>query len=155
MTLKRGRTGKPFHLIASNPVFKAFARNPMPVGLQITQAIDARESYTNVRSGKSNDDDRQVLVGLANVVMVLAEKHCEPEDLAVAQAAQMALLRADGRVLQGKAWGFDYPGWVEVLAAIEMFEDMVATMGQGDVADALLTVLRRNASGHLHKVELV
>jgi len=37
---------------------------------------------------------------------------------------------------------------------MDLFEDMVATLGQGAVADALLTVLERAAKGQVHRVEL-
>jgi hypothetical protein len=66
----------------------------------------------------------------------------------------MALLRADGRAMQGKTWNFDGEGRAAILAAMDLFEDMVATLGQGAVADALLTVLERAAKGQVHRVEL-
>lgn len=145
---------KPFHLIARNPVFQAFARRPMPKDLQLTQAIDARQAYTAVISGKFTQDDRETLAGVVNCVMVLAEKHCEEVDRQTAEDSHMAMLRADGRVLEGKAWNFDGEGRTAMLAALELFEDMVGQLGQGAVADAILTVIERRASGQVHSVEL-
>jgi hypothetical protein len=145
---------KPLRLIARNPVYQAFAKNPMPQSLQATQSIDVRLSYANAISGDATKDDREALAGMANVIMVLAEKHCAPGDLEAAQAAQMALLRADGRAMQGKTWNFDGEGRTAIQTAMGMFEDMVATLGQGAVTDALLTVLERAAKGQVHKVEL-
>ena len=145
---------KPLRLIARNPVYQAFARKPMPQSLQATQSIDVRLSYAKAISGDADKNDREALAGMANVIMVLAEKHCVPADLEAAQAAQMALLRADGRAMQGKTWNFDGEGRAAILAAMDLFEDMVATLGQGAVADALLTVLERAAKGQVHRVEL-
>jgi hypothetical protein len=145
---------KPLRLIARNPVYQAFAKKPMPQSLQATQAIDVRLSYANAISGDATRDDREALAGMANVIMVLAEKHCIAADLEAAQAAQMALLRADGRAMQGKTWNFDGDGRAALLDAMDLFEDMVARMGYGAVTEALVTVLERAAKGQVHRVEL-
>lgn len=144
---------KPLRLIARNPVYQAFARKPMPKKLQLTQALDVRLSYSNAIQGEATRDDRETLAGMANCIMVLAEKHCIAVDLEAAQAAQMALLRADARAMQGKTWNFDGEGRTALLAAMELFEDMVATMGNGAVTEALLTVMERTAAGQVHRVE--
>lgn len=145
---------KPFHLIARNPVFQAFARKPMPKSLQATQCIDARMAYTAVINGDGTPSDRETLAGVVNCVLVLAEKHCSPEDLEAAEQSHMAMMRADGRALEGKAWNFDGTGRTAMLAALEMFEDMAARMGQGAIADALLTVMDRMAAGQVHRVSI-
>lgn len=145
---------KPFHLIARNPVFQAFARKPMAKELQSTQCIDARLAYSSIVNGECTVDDRETLAGVVNCVAVLAEKHCGTEDKELAVQAHWAMMRADGRALEGKAWNFDGPGRVAMLTALELFEDMASRMGQGAVADALLTVMERVAGGHVHKVEM-
>lgn len=145
---------KPLRLIARNPVYQAFARKPMPVSLQRTQSIDVRLSYQNAIEGRANRDDREALAGMTNCIMVLAEKHCDAVDLADAQAAQMALLRADARAMQGKAWNFDGEGRQAILRAMDMFDELVALLGQGDVSDALVTVMERTAAGQVHRVEV-
>lgn len=145
---------KPLRLIARNPVYQAFAKKPMDASLQATQSIDVRLSYAKAISGDADQNDREALAGMANVIMVLAEKHCVPADLEVAQAAQMALLRADGRAMQGKTWNFDGEGRTAIQTAMDLFEDMVANLGQGAVTEALLTVLERAARGQVHRVEL-
>jgi len=65
----------------------------------------------------------------------------------------MAILRADGRAMQGKVWNFDGPGRLAMLDAMDLFEDMVARLGQGAVTEALLTVMERTAAGQVHRVE--
>ena len=145
---------KPLRLIAKNPVYQAFARKPMPKSLQATQAIDVRLSYANAISGDASHADREALAGMTNVIMVLAEKHCIPADLEAAQAAQMAILRADGRAKQGKSWNFDGEGRAAILTGMDLFEDMVTRLGQGAVSLALVTVLDRRDRGQVHSVEL-
>lgn len=146
---------KPIRLIARNPVYQAFAKAPMPKSLQITQSIDARLSYANTVNGQADRGDRKTLAGVANCVMVLAEKYCIPADLAVAQQAQMALLRNDARVMEGgKTWQFDTDGQTAMLAAIELFEDMAERFSHGMVCEALVTVMERAATGQVHKVEV-
>lgn len=145
---------KPLRLIAKNPVYQAFARKPMDPSLQATQSIDVRLSYAKAISGDADRNDREALAGMANCVMVLAEKHCIAADLEAAQAAQMALLRADSRALQGKTWNFDGEGRAAIQTAMDLFEDMVGQLGHGAVTVALLTVLERQARGQVHRVEL-
>jgi len=119
-----------------------------------TQCIDASAAFFAITQGKGTRHDRETMAGVANSVMVLAEKHCEAVDLEAAQAAQMACLRADARAMQGKAWNFDGEGRTAMLAAIELFEDMVKHIGQGAVTEALVTVLERAAQGRVHRIEL-
>jgi hypothetical protein len=126
----------------------------MPQSLQSTQALDARLSYSNTIQGNADRNDRETLAGVTNCIMVLAEKHCVQEDLVAAQEAQMAILRADGRALQGKTWNFDGPGRLAMLDAMDLFEDMVKRIGQGAVTEALLTVMERTAAGQVHRVEV-
>jgi hypothetical protein len=143
---------KPFHLIARNPVFQAFSRRPMSKELQATQCIDARMAYTAIVNGAGTSDDRETLAGVVNCVAILAEKHCSPADIEIAEQSHWAMMRADGRALEGKAWNFDGTGRTAMLAALELFEDMAARMGQGAIADALLTVIERVAKGQVHGV---
>ena len=108
----------------------------------------------NAIQGDATQADREALAGMANVIMVVAEKHCTPGDLDAAQAAQMALMRADGRALQGKTWNFDSEGRAAVVAAMDMFEDIVARLGYGIITEALVTVLERKERGQVHRVEV-
>lgn len=146
---------KPLAQIVRNPVYQAFAAKPMPASLQATQAIDARMAFDAACAGQATRNDRETLAGVANAVMVLAEKHCGQADLDAAQAAQMALLRADARVIDGaQSWNFDGEGRQAMLVALDAFEQMVAQIGFGAVSEALLTVLERSARGQVHRVEV-
>lgn len=91
---------------------------------------------------------------MTNVHMILCEKHCSPSDLADALTAQEALLRADGRVLQGKRWNFDGEGRAAMLTAIHAHQQLIAQLGQAAITDALLTMRERRARGQVHRVEL-
>ncbi len=143
-------------LLARNPVFKAFAANThMAQPQQTNLALDARQAFDSVEHGQGTEYHRDILAGTANVVMVLAEKHCSAEDLAAAQAAQCALLRADCRQLTGKRWNFDGEGRMAILRMMDAHEQMLATFGPAELADALITVLERRARGQVHRVEKV
>ena len=64
-------------LLARNPVFKAFAANThMAQPQQTNLALDARQAFDSVEHGQGTEYHRDILAGTANVVMVLAEKHC-------------------------------------------------------------------------------
>jgi hypothetical protein len=121
---------------------------------QTDLALAARMAFESVQRGTADNADRDTLVCMVNVSMVLAGKHCGADDLADQLAAQDALLRADGRVLQGKRWNFDGEGRLAILRAIDAHEQQIALLGQGLVTDALLTVMDLRAAGHVHKVEL-
>ncbi len=144
---------KPTALIARNPVYQAFARKPMPASLQCTQAIDARLAYEAVIHGSATTDDYQTLGSLANLITVLAEEHCTPDDLATAHDTQKAILAAQARWLDGKAWNFDSAGRRAMVAGFDMFEDMAARIGQGAVTLALIKIINREKRGQVHRME--
>lgn len=143
-------------LLARNPVFKAFAANTrMAQPQQTNLALDARQAFDSVEHGQGTDYHRDILAGTANVVMVLAEKHCAQADLDAAIAAQAALLRADCRQLTGKRWNFDGEGRIAILRMLDAHEQMLAAFGQAALTDALLTVMERRARGQVHRIEKV
>jgi hypothetical protein len=146
------RSNKSTALLARNPVFRAVGRKPMEASRQTDLALAARMAFESVQRGTANDADRDTLVCLVNVAMVLANKHLSAADLDDQLAAQDALLRADGRALTGKAWNFDGEGRRAMLVAIDAHEQQIALLGQALVTDALLTVMDMRAKGHVHQV---
>ena len=144
--------GKPPGQLYRNPVFKAFMPKQMRQAQQVNLSLDAREAFEAVQTGKATKDDREMLAGVVNVVMVLAEMHCAQADLDTAIAAQEALLRADVRAAEGKRWNFDGPGRAAVVHMLDAHEQMLAIFGHAALTDALLTVLARQASGQVHRV---
>ena len=146
------RSNKSTALLARNPVFRAVGRKPMEASRQTDLALAARMAFESVQRGTANDADRDTLVCMVNVAMVLANKHLSAADLDDQLAAQDALLRADGRALTGKAWNFDGEGRRAMLVAIDAHEQQIALLGQAYVTDALLTVMDMRAKGHVHQV---
>lgn len=140
-------------LLARNPVFRAVGRKPMEATRQTDLALAARMAFESVQRGTANVADRDTLVCMVNVAMVLASKHLSTADLDDQLAAQDALLRADGRALTGKAWNFDGEGRRAMLTAIDAHEQQIAQLGQAYVTDALLTVMDMRAKGHVHQVK--
>jgi len=140
-------------MLARNPVFRAVGRKPMEASRQTDLALAARMAFESVQRGTANDADRDTLVCMVNVAMVLASKHLSAADLDDQLAAQDALLRADGRALTGKAWNFDGEGRMAMLVAIDAHEQQIALLGQALVTDALLTVMDMRANGHVHQVK--
>lgn len=147
------RSNKNTAMLARNPVFRAVGRRPMEASRQTDLALAARMAFESVQRGTANDADRDTLVCLVNVAMVLASKHLSAADLDDQLAAQDALLRADGRALTGKAWNFDGEGRRAMLVAIDAHEQQIALLGQALVTDALLTVMDMRANGHVHQVK--
>jgi len=147
------RSNKNTAMLARNPVFRALGRKPMEASRQTDLALAARMAFESVQRGTANDADRDTLVCMVNVAMVLASKHLSAADLDDQLAAQDALLRADGRALTGKAWNFDGEGRRAMLVAIDAHEQQIALLGQALVTDALLTVMDMRANGHMHQVK--
>lgn len=147
------RSNKNTAMLARNPVFRAVGRRPMEASRQTDLALAARMAFESVQRGTANDADRDTLVCMVNVAMVLASKHLSAADLDDQLAAQDALLRADGRALTGKAWNFDGEGRRAMLVAIDAHEQQIALLGQALVTDALLTVMDMRANGHVHQVK--
>lgn len=135
------RSNKSTAMLARNPVFRAIGRKPMEASRQTDLALAARMAFESVQRGTGNDADRDTLVCMVNVAMVLASQHLSAADLDDQLAAQDALLRADGRAATGKAWNFDGEGRSAMLVAIDAHEQQIALLGQALVTDALLTVM--------------
>lgn len=142
-------------LVLRNPVFKSLHRDPMTAAKQQNLALVARLAFDTIQRGKGNVYDRDNLACVVNVCMVLAEQHCGPEDLEAILDAQDGMLRADGRVMQGKRWNFDAEGRAAMLAALDIHEQLIAQLGQAAVTDALLEVMTRRADGQVHRVVAV
>ncbi|MCF8156330.1 MAG: hypothetical protein K9K35_10030 [Rhodoferax sp.] len=149
------RSNKKAEQLARNPVFRAVCHMPMQERKQTDLALASRVAFDAVQNGTNNESDRDTLVCMVNVAMVMASKHCSASDLADQHAAQDALLRADCRVLLGKRWAFDGPGRVAMLRSMDSHEQMIAQLGQGMVTDAVLTVGEMRAAGQVHRVEVV
>lgn len=142
-------------LLYRNPVFKAFMPKVMRQAQQVDLALSAREAFESVQKGTGTEDDRDILAGTANVVMVLAEKHCVQADLDAAIAAQDALLRADCRAADGKRWGFDGVGRIDMVHMLDAHEQMLACFGHAALTTALLEVMDRRARGQVHRIKQV
>lgn len=140
-------------LLYRNPIFRAMMPKTMHQAQQVNLSLAAREAFESVQRGTACSDDRETLAGTSNVVMVLAEKHCAPDDLEAAFAAQAALLRADVRVLEGKRWNFDGEGRLAIIAMLDAHEQMLAAFGGAELTDALMTVMQRQAGGRVHRIE--
>lgn len=145
--------GKQAALLYRNPVARAFMPQSMRQAQQVDLALTARAAFECVQQGIGTEDNRDILAGTANVVMVLAEKHCAPDDLAAAIDAQEALLRADCRAAEGKRWGFDAPGRMALLRMLDAHEQMLAEFGCAVLTDALCTVMDRRAKGQVYHIQ--
>ena len=151
MLKKKHRPMSRAELIAYNPVAQALARLPMSKSVQLTQALDARLSYQAAIEGVATPTDRDCLAGVCNVVMLLTEKHCTPEDLSHAIDAQNAIIRADLQFKEGKTWDFDKEGRKAILDVLDMFEDLISLLGADEVAMALVTILSRIRNGDYYE----
>ncbi len=145
---------KPVDLLARNPIFKAMGRAPMAPHKQLDLALAARLAFESIQRGRASEADRDTLACMVNVVMVLAEKHCSQVELDAALLAQRALLRGDGRVLEGARWNFDGEGRRALLDILDIHEQQIAALGQTAITEALLEIRARMDRGQVHQVVL-
>lgn len=141
-------------LLYRNPVFRAFMPQTMRPAQKLDLSLTAREAFESVQTGVGTEDDRDILAGTANVVMVLAERHCVQADLDAAIAAQEAVLRADCRGADGKRWGFDGEGRVAMVHMLDAHEQMLDTFGYAALTAALVEVMDRSARGQVHRINV-
>lgn len=146
--------GKPTELLARNPIFRALARNPMTQSQQTDLALASRIAFEATRRGEASEADRDTLACMINVSLVLAERHCTAVEVEVVKLAQEALLRADGRALEGRHWGLDGQGLQAIVAILDMHEQQIALVGREAVAGAELEVRARMQRGQVHQVVL-
>jgi hypothetical protein len=121
---------------------------------QVDLALAARMAFESVQRGTFTEADRDTLACMTNVCMVLAETHCSADDLATAVASQEAMLRADGRALEGKRWNFDGEGRTAMLAVLDIHEQLIAQLGQTAVTEALMEIMHRRSRGQVHRVTM-
>lgn len=134
---------KRMNLIGRNPVFQAIARSPMKQSTQSTQAIDARLSFAAISKGQGDHYDHHTMDSLTRLVHLLALEHCSDADQKTAMDAKAAVKRAQNRFADGKAWNFDAPGRLAVMAAMDMFEQMAQTLGRGAITTALIEIIEQ------------
>ena len=134
---------KRLSLIGRNPVFQAIARSPMKQSTQSTQSIDARLSFDAIAKGCGDHYDYCTMDSLTRLVHTLALAHCSDDDQQTAMEAKAAVKRAQVRFADGKAWNFDAPGRIAVMAAMDMFEQMAQTLGRGAITMALIEVMEK------------
>lgn len=138
-------------LLARNPVFRAVGRKPMAASKQDNLILACTNALDAVKAGTGTADDRDTLVCMVNVSMVIADKHCETENLNQILQAQDALLRADARAAQGLNWNFDGEGREAMRVAIILHQHMVEQFGQAYIVDAVLTQREMRQAGHVHR----
>ena len=149
------QAGKNPDLIFRNHVFKAFGgKQPMRQDKQVDLKLAAEVAFESIQKGRASAADRDTLACIVNVAMVMADKHCSPDDLAIALQAQEAMLRADGRALTGKGWNFDGEGRQQIKAALDMHDQQIEQLGRSAVVDALFEMQSRNDRGQVHRVEV-
>lgn len=144
---------KPVHLIARNPIYKAFGRKPIAHDKWASLSVDARMAFARFEIGTQQmPDDRGTLACTVNITMVLAEQHSSDTDLACVEAARDALARADVRAAKGLAWNFDATGREEMKHALEVHDQLIAQLGQATITDAILEMRARRDRGHVVEI---
>ena len=140
--------------LLKNPVWRAYARQPMAQTQQVDLALAAHAAFDEITQGRGTDSHVDTIAMACNVALMLAERgfgpECEPKII----EAQLAVMRIKARQMQGKAIGMDGPG-------AQALRDMLATQvqqieqaGQVEVGDAVLEVRARMLRGDVMEVAL-
>ena len=144
--------GKSIDLLARNPIFRALARKPMAAKQRVGVELPAQIAFASIQGGTGTESYIEDLSVLANIIMILAEIHCTPADLASAIDAQLAIMRAHERAARGKSWQFDGPGIQAIIQALATHQQQITQLGQVAVVDAMLVMQQRMSRGQVFKL---
>jgi len=135
--------------LIKNPVWRAFAAAPMTTTKQVDLNLAAIAALDEILHGLGQPDHIATLACAANVSLVLAERGHGPECEDKVKDAQQAIMRVRSRYQRAGAIGFDGQGAQAVRDLLWIHEQQCAQAGQVEVADAMLEVHERTASGHI------
>jgi hypothetical protein len=138
--------------IVKNPVWRAFAKAPMPDGKQRDLSLAALGAFDEIVNGRGIGDHVDTLALASNVCLVLSERGYGPECEPKIKEAQQALLRVRERVSRGLRIGLDGTGAQALRDMLSTQDQQMAEAGQVEVADAVLEVRTRAAQGHVMTV---
>jgi len=112
---------------------------------------DAYEAFTN---GKAIEDDYHTLAACMNVTMICAEK-IHPTVIECAVVGRDAMWRVWERFQKIGQFGFDGPARDEVLAVIEVYEQLSALLTGGQLKSAMVECIKRMKDGDVLAVSAV
>lgn len=139
--------------LVGNPVWRAFASQPMVAAQQRDLSLDAHSAFDEIVHGRGAGCHVDVLATAANTCLVLCERgfgpECEPKII----EGQHALMRLKARLLQGKRIGFDGPGAQAMRDMLDVHAQQLEHAGQGEVAAAIVEVYKRAALGNTCRIE--
>jgi hypothetical protein len=115
---------------------------------QMRLNLPVRVAYESLRSGKGEEGDFHTLAAAVNVAMVCAEK-IDPLVEETAILARDALVRCWHRYQKTGRWGFDGPALVDIPAAIDLHEQLVANQTPLQMQKAMVEVIRRMDAGEV------
>lgn len=108
--------------------------------------LPVRIAYERTRTGAAIDGDFDTMAAAVNVALVCAERINPFVEQACIEARD-ALMRLHARHARTHAWGFDGPGLQQVLAAIDVYEQLTQLLKAGQLEDALAECMRRMRIG--------
>jgi hypothetical protein len=103
--------------------------------------------------GHGDETHFDSLAGAVNLALVLAERAANNADaIALIQAAQDALMRAQHRSKTLGRYGFDGPGYAAVQAVLDLHDQQLALCTGKQIIDAMDEAIRRMRAGHVFEV---
>lgn len=138
--------------LIKNPVWRAFATEPIDESEQTKLSLDAYASFDEIVHGRGTPAHIDELSVAANTCLVLCERgfgpECEPKII----EGQEAIMRIKARRQQGKAIGLDGVGAQALRDMLDIQAQQMEHAGQNEVAMAILEVHKRAKRGQVFKV---
>lgn len=140
-----------------SPIWGAMKSQPMDERGVATLVVDARMALQRITAGECRDDDPDELALAANVSMILTEPQFADRsglehDEGLTQAtrdAQDALMHAQRRANEGKAFGFTGEELGHVRAMLDLYEQQLQQIPHREVMRAMATAADRIRQGQV------
>lgn len=134
-------------LLARNPVWRAGLKGSLTGTKQTELALRARLAFDSIVSGRVSPGDPDELAVVSNICLLLCEKGIGAEYLERVKQAQEAILSAQRRENDGKAFNFTGPERAAVLDLLDLHEQHLMCASELQFIEALAEVEVRIRSG--------
>jgi hypothetical protein len=140
---KLGRDTRSMSMLAGNPVWRAFAKKPVSTETQTTIGLASRKALYALNNGAGQVEHFNELVVTAYTAIILAEDGYGANLLREFHAALVTMLECRVRSLNGKCYSLDEQESRVVNELLELHEQQVQLVGQGELAAAIIKGYRR------------
>lgn len=129
--------------LVKNPVWAAFAKQPVNQQTQTTVGVAARISLTAFYEGKAGVSEFSELHVTGHAAMVLAERGCGEDLMPEFDASLRVMKNCRERAYKGLGWSLDVDEARAIALLLDLHEQQVKLAGRDEVARAIVDGFNR------------